>query len=178
MTVHKEYALLKPCQGKTKWDKSQWQRKKSTVFLWTFKCLWIVSLKPCKGKPSRKNLSKGKRVQSAHIVQSIYSPSWVHRSSIVNEKVLMSTHANIMNNLLECLSCHLIKFAWHQHHSSSRAYVYKRILGKICLLHELRHLCSLNKSSCNNSVVTNEQYSVSDRPLIWIRKISCICISH
>jgi hypothetical protein len=33
MTTHKEYASLKPCQGKTKWDKSQWRRKKSTVFL-------------------------------------------------------------------------------------------------------------------------------------------------
>jgi hypothetical protein len=33
MTAHKEYISLKPCQGKTQWDKNQWQRKKSTVFL-------------------------------------------------------------------------------------------------------------------------------------------------
>ena len=33
MTAHKEYILLKPCQVKTQWDKNQWRRKKSTVFL-------------------------------------------------------------------------------------------------------------------------------------------------
>jgi hypothetical protein len=33
MTTHKEYASLKPCQRKTQWDKNQWRRKKSTVFL-------------------------------------------------------------------------------------------------------------------------------------------------
>ena len=122
MTTHKEYTSLKPCQGKTQWDKNQWQRKKSTVFLWTFKCFWIASLKPCKGKSSGIQLSKGKRVQLAHILQSIYSPSWVHRSSSVNEKVLMSTHANIMNNLLYCLSCHMTISAWHQYHLSSGEY--------------------------------------------------------
>ena len=105
-----------------------------------------------------KNPSEWNRVQSTHILQNVYSPSWVHRSSIVNEKILKSTHANIMNNLLECrswLSCHLIVSAWHQYHSSSGAY----------LFHELWHLCSLDKSSCDNSVVINEQYSVSDCPL-------------
>ena len=105
MTIHKEYVSLKLCQGKTRWDKNQWRRKKSTVFLWTFKCLWIASLKPCKGKPNGKNLNERKRVQLAYILQSIYSLSWVHRSSIVNEKVPMLTHTNIMNNLLDCLSC-------------------------------------------------------------------------
>ena len=43
--------------------------------------------------------------------------------------------------------------------------MYKRILGGMCLFHELRHLYSLDKSSCNSSVVTSEQYSVSGRPL-------------
>ena len=134
-------------------------RKKSTIFLWTFKCLWIASLKSWKGKPSGKNLSEGKRVQSAHTLQSIYSLLWVHRSSIANEKILKSTHTNIMNNLLEChswLSCHLIISAWHQYYRSSEAYVYKRILGEMCLFYELLHLSSLDKSSCNSSVVTSE----------------------
>ncbi len=33
MTTHKEYASLKSCQGKIQWDKNQWRRKKSIVFL-------------------------------------------------------------------------------------------------------------------------------------------------
>jgi hypothetical protein len=130
---------------------------------------WVLLdclIKTLQRKTQWEKLSEGKKVQSTYILQNVYSPSWVHRSSIVNEKILKSIHASIMNNLLECrswLSCHLIVSAWHQYYRSSRAYVYKRILGKMCLFHELRHLCSLDKSSCNSSVVTSEQYFVSDR---------------
>ena len=83
-----------------------------------------------------KNLSEEKRVQSAHILQSIYSPLWVCRSLIVNEKIFMVTHANIMNNLLECLSCHLIVSAWHQYHT---------LLELICIKEFLvRCVCFMN----------------------------------
>ena len=43
--------------------------------------------------------------------------------------------------------------------------MYKRILGGMCLFHELQHLYLLDKSSCNSNVVTSEQYSVSSHPL-------------
>ena len=38
--------------------------------------------------------------------------------------------------------------------------MYKIIFGEMCSLHELLHLYSLDKSSCNSSVVISEQYSV------------------
>jgi DNA-binding transcriptional MocR family regulator len=54
--------------------KNQWQRKKSTVFLYLFEYVRIASLKPCKQNPVGKNLSEEKKVQLAHILQKILLP--------------------------------------------------------------------------------------------------------
>ena len=58
--------------GKKK-KKPNGKGKKSSIFLHSFWCLLIVPF--CKGKPSGRNLSEGKRVKLAHIPLSFYSPS-------------------------------------------------------------------------------------------------------
>lgn len=53
--------LLKTFLRNTSWGKKMWRRKKSTIFLCSFKCFKIVSFKPCKIKIVwKKNLKNGK----------------------------------------------------------------------------------------------------------------------
>lgn len=90
--------LVKTLPRKNPMGKNQWQRKNSTVFLWTFKCLWMASLKPWKGKSNEKKPKQRKKSKISTCHVKLLLPL------IRTWKIFRSMHANTVHHFLKCCS--------------------------------------------------------------------------